>query len=134
MPGTRIDGLVTASGARWAIREGQAADIGVDSDISYGHEYQSVRFRGAGGRARLATTPLSWKTDEVVTLDLDIFLKSDGPHVQLVPVGQAVGTDEVGFAVRDPRTTAVWSNCARRRHVALGHRKLLDGHARRLRL
>ena len=62
-----------------------------------------MRFRGAGGRARLATTPLSWKTDEVVTLDLDIFLKSDGPHVQLVPVGQAVGTDEVGFAVRNPR-------------------------------
>ena len=40
-PGSPLDGLVTASGNRWTVRQDQADDIVVDSDISYGREHQS---------------------------------------------------------------------------------------------
>ena len=44
---------------------------------------------------------------ENVTLDVDIFLKSDDFHVQLVPVGKAKGGDQVGVALRDARDDRV---------------------------
>ena len=76
-----------------------SAEISVDSDVSFGPEYRSLRFRGAAGRATLRSASMQWPSDRPLLIDLDVFLKSDQFHTQITPSPQTTGTDDVGLAL-----------------------------------
>ena len=94
-PGQTIQQLGTQAGERWKLTIGQPSDVTIDRDVSFGAEYQSLRFRGAGGRATLGPKSLTYQPDDVITVDLDLLLKSDLRHIQLTPLGSARGSDDV---------------------------------------
>jgi len=96
-PGQSIDIAKLPAGARWKVREGHAADMVVDHDVSYGREAQSLRFRGSGGRVQLRAPTLKMP-DDILLMDLDIFLRSELSYVNLIPNEQATSSDDVGFA------------------------------------
>ena len=75
-------------------------DITVDHDISYGSEYQSLRFRGAGGSASLTAPDLRWPTNGTLRVDLDLLPKSDLPYLQITPSPTATSQDEIRIALR----------------------------------
>ena len=96
----------TAS-TRWKIRDGRATDIRIDNDLSYGPEYQSLRFRGQGGRAELTAPALKSLANDRLLFDVDLFLRSEASYVQLVPTAETTSSDEVGFAIKNAATDAV---------------------------
>ncbi len=107
-PGEPLD--VNAKGnvdSRWKIRNGRATDIRIDNDISYGRAFQSLRFRGAGGRAELISPALKSFSHNRLTFDVDLFLRSEASYVQLVPTAETTSSDEVGFAFKNAATDAV---------------------------
>ena len=73
--------------------------ISPDSDISYGPEYQSLRFRGAGGSASLTAPTLLWPASGSLLIDADIMPKSELPYLQITPSPAATSTDEVSLAL-----------------------------------
>lgn len=84
---------------RWTLRKGQASDITIDNDVSYGHELQSLRMRGSGGRVQLAAPSLTWQPDGLLLVDVDIFPRSELPYVQITPGPSVTSSDEVGLAL-----------------------------------
>ena len=107
-PGEPLD--VTApskTNARWKIRDGRATDIRIDNDISYGREFQSLRFRGQGGRVELTAPALKSLANDRLLFDVDLFLRSEASYVQLVPTAETNSADEVGFAIKNAATDAV---------------------------
>ena len=80
------------------IRSGRATDIRVDNDISFGRAFQSLRFRGQGGRAELTAPALKSLANDRLLFDVDLFLRSEASYVQLVPTAETTSSDEVGFA------------------------------------
>ncbi len=89
----------SAARDRWTLREGQASDITIDNDVSYGHELQSLRMRGSGGRVELAAPSLTWQPDGLLLVDADIFLRSNLPYVQITPGPNVTSSDEVGLSL-----------------------------------
>ena len=92
---------------RWTIGNGRSTDIRIDNDISYGREFQSLRFRGAGGRVELTAPELKSLSNDRLTFDVDLFLRSEASYVQLVPTAETTSTDEVGFALVNAATKVV---------------------------
>lgn len=74
-------------------------DVSTDKDISAGPEYQSLRIRGAGGKATLSSPALKMPRDGTLLVDLDVLPKSDLRHLQITPSPDATSTDEVGFSL-----------------------------------
>lgn len=89
----------SAARDRWTLREGQASDIAIDNDVSYGHELQSLRMRGNGGRVQLTAPSLTWQPDGLLLVDVDIFPRSELPYVQITPGPNVVSSDQAGFAL-----------------------------------
>lgn len=87
---------------RWTVRDGRETDIRIDNDISYGREFQSLRFRGAGGRALLRSPLRKRSGDAPLTVDVDVFLRSENRFVQMLPTAGISSSDEVGIAVKPP--------------------------------
>lgn len=81
------------------LREGQASDIAIDNDISYGHELRSLRMRGSGGRVQFTASSMTWQPDGVLLVDADIFLRSNLSYVQMIPGPNVTSADEVGLAL-----------------------------------
>ena len=89
-------------GQHWSLDTAGATDsaeISVDTDLSFGPEYGSLRFRGAAGRATLTRSSLLWTSVRPLLIDLDVFLKSDQYHTQITPSPRTTGTDDVGLAL-----------------------------------
>lgn len=93
--------------SHWKILNGVASDIRVDNDISYGHEFQSLRFHGLGGRAKLTTPGLTTLPNDRLMFDVDLFLRSELSYVQMVPTAETISSDEVGFAIKDVTTNTL---------------------------
>ena len=81
------------------MREGQATDITIDNDVSFGHELHSLRMRGSGGRAQISSPALAWQPDGLLLVDADIFLRSDLPYVQITPGPNVTSSDAAGLAL-----------------------------------
>lgn len=92
-------GFESASRDRWTLREGQTSDIKIDNDTSFGHELQSLRMRGSGGRVQFTAPSMTWQSDGLLLVDADIFLRSTLPYVQMTPGPNATSADEVGLAL-----------------------------------
>ncbi len=93
--------------SHWKLRDSRPTDIRVDNDISYGQEFQSLRFRGLGGRAELYSPVLTTLANDPLVFDIDFFLRSDYSYVQMVPTTETTSSDEVGFAFKNASTDAV---------------------------
>ena len=74
--------------------------VTADHDISYGPEYQSLRFRGAGGQASLRAPDFRWPADGTLLVDLDLLPKSDLPYLQITPSELATSQDEIRLSLR----------------------------------
>ncbi len=74
-------------------------DVSIDRDVSFGHEYQSLRIRGGGGKTVATSPTCKLPRDGTLLLDLDILPKSDLPYLQMTPQAGATSGDEVGFAL-----------------------------------
>ena len=107
LEGTSKNSAKSNADSRWKLRDGRATDIRVDNDISYGREFQSLRFRGQGGRAGISSPALKMLVDDRLMFDVDLFLRSDVSYVQMVPTAETTSSDEVGFVFKHAATDAV---------------------------
>jgi hypothetical protein len=89
----------SAGGDHWTTLEGQASDITIGNDVSCGHELQSLRMRGSGGRVQLTAPSLTWQPDGLLLIDADIFLRSNLPYGQVTPAANVMSSDDVGLAM-----------------------------------
>lgn len=74
-------------------------DAAVDSDISFGAGYRSLRLREGGGSVTLSSPKLMCSKSDRLLIDLDLFPKSDQQYIQIVPSTNTTGTDDVSVAL-----------------------------------
>jgi hypothetical protein len=97
-----LDGKPSPAGGSWKLESGESHDVIVDSDLSFGKDHRSLRFRGRGGRVSLATKGMRLDKDDTITLDCDLFLRSDRPEVWFTPIGDAATKDRTTIALVGP--------------------------------
>ncbi len=54
---------------RWTMCEGQATDMTIDDDVSFGNELHSLRMRGSGGRVQISSHALIWQPDGLLLVE-----------------------------------------------------------------
>ncbi len=103
-PGTTLANLPSPKGGTWKLERGNPDDVAIDSDLSLGDRFRSLRVRGGGGRASLAPDALRHKPDAAPAVDVDVFLRGDSPTVWLTPVGTATTADRTTISIVDARS------------------------------